>query len=244
MKILLPALAILTSFTFADGLPTVPYLYVQGNAVVEKKPDQVSLEFKLSETAKDVSAANKAVQAQASKVFELLKATGIASEDVIADEISSEAEYDEGPNGRVGKLLGYRVEREFTVKIRDVPKFPKLVNDLFALKVGFFKGISEEYSKSAEVKDETWESALKNARTEADKIAKATGMKVDTVWAISAEPFPSIQGRMLGGDFQSVPPVAAGPASDKKAEAAPEYRLAPVKFRQSVHAIYLISPAK
>jgi uncharacterized protein YggE len=243
MKVLLTTLAALTSLAFADGLPTVPYLYVLGSAEVEKKPDMVSLRFKLTEINKDAAVANKAVQAQAVKVFELLKATGIADEDVIANEISSDAEFDEAEkNRRVGKFLGYRVVREFTAKVRDVVKFPKLVNDLFAVKVGYFEGITEEYSKAKEVTGETWETALKNARIEADKMAKAGGMKVDSIWAVSSEAFRSIQGRILGENTSY--PVASGPAPERKADAAPEYRLAPVRFSQSVHVIYLISPAK
>lgn len=245
MKILLPLLSALTSLAFADGLPTVPYLYVQGSAEVEKNADLVSLRFKLSETNKEVAAANKAVQAQAVKVFELLKATGIADEDVVASAISSEAEYEEAEgNRRTGKLLGYRVVREFEVKIRDVAKFPRLINDLFALKVGYFDGINSEYSKAKDVKKETWELALKNARTEAERMSKAAGMKVDSIWALSPEPFPAIQGRILGQDERHPPNVMAGPDPEKKAEAPPEYRLAPMTFSQSVHAIFLISPAK
>lgn len=244
MKILLPMLAALTSLTFADGLPTVPYLYVQGSAEVEKKADMVSLRFKLSEADKEVAAANKAVQVQAAKVFELLKATGIADEDVIADTIRSEPEYEETDgNRRAAKLLGYRVERDFIAKVRDATKFPKLVNDLFALKVGYFDGISQEYSKAKEVKDEAWELALKNARAEADKMAKAAGMKVDSVWALSPEPFPSIGPRMLEHMQSTRMGVASGP-DKKKMDAPPEYRLVPVTFSQSVHAIYLISPVK
>ncbi len=243
MKIILPVLAALTSLAFADGLPTVPYLYVQGSAEVVKNADLVSLRFKLSEVNKEVAAANKAVQAQAAKVFELLKVTGISDEDVIAEAIHSEPEYEETQSNGRGKFLGYRVERDFTAKVRDVAKFPKLVNDLFALKVGYFEGISRENSKAKEVKAETWELALKNARNEADRMAKAAGMKVDSVWAISPEAFPNIQNRMLGADSRSVPAVAQGPA-DNKADAPPEYRLAPVTFSQSVHAIYLISPVK
>lgn len=240
MKFLLLALAALTSFAFADGLPTVPYLYVQGSAEVEKKADLVSLRFKLAETNKEVAVANKAVQAQAVKVFELLKATGIADEDVIASGVNSDAEYEDGQGyGRRGKPLGYRVQREFVVKVHDVAKFPKLVNELFAMKVGIFEGINEGYSKAKEVKDETWELALKNARTEADKMAKAAGMKVDSVWAISPEDFLSIQYKILGMDR-----TIGREVRENKTEDAPEYRLAPVRFSQSVHVIYLISPVK
>ena len=245
MKIFLPLLAALTSFVFADGLPTVPYLYVQGSAEVEKKADMVSLQFKLSETNKDVAEANKAVQAQAGKVFALLKREGVPDEDVIAYDIRSEAEYEEAAGERrTGKILGFRVMREFSVKVREVQKFPKLVNDLFAAKVRFFDGISGNYAKAKEMKNEIWELAIKNARAEADRMAKAAGMKVDSVWALSPEPFPAIQSRILGQTERTSYSVMSGPDPEKKAEAPPEYRLAPVTFSQSVHAIFLVSPAK
>ena len=63
---------VLSCLAWADGLPNVPYLYVEGNAEVEKKADLVSLSFKLSATDAEVSKANSAVQTQALKVFALL----------------------------------------------------------------------------------------------------------------------------------------------------------------------------
>ncbi len=247
MKLLMASLAFFVSIAsaaFADGLPTVPYLYVMGNADVEKPADIVTLRFRLSELSKDAATANNLVQAQAAKVFDLLRATGVADGEIVAETIRSEREYEEPEGNRHGgKFIGYRVERDFVVKVRDLPKFPKLVNDLFALKVGFFDGVIGEYSKAKEVKAETWELALKNARTEADRMAKAAGMKVDSVWALSSEPFPEIRGRMLGDSLRHAPSVAMG-SDVRKAEAPPEYRLAPVTFSQSVHVLYLVSQAK
>jgi uncharacterized protein YggE len=243
MKTFLPLFIALTSFALADGLPTVPYLYVRGSAEVEKKADLVSLAFTLSATDADATKANSTVQTQAVKVFAHLKTVGVADEDVIAGDIESNAEYENsGGYGARGKFLGYRVQRELTVKIRDLVKFPKLVNDLFALNVRYFKGVTEEYSKARETEQETEEMAMKNARAEADKMAKATGMKLDSIWAISSEPFPEIQNHILGYNVFSTPLSAV--EAPKKSEVAPEYRIPSVKFYRDVRVIYLISPAK
>jgi uncharacterized protein YggE len=242
MKTFLLLFVAFTSLAWADGLPNVPYLYVEGNAAVEKKADLVSLRFKLSATDVEVSKANSPVQTQALKVFALLKAVGIADQDVIAGDIQSDAEYDEiRGDGMRGKIRGYRVQRDFTVKVRELVQFPKLVNDLFAANVRYFDGVTPEYSKAKESEQEAQEMAIKDARIEAEKTAKLAGMKVDTVWAISPINFSQIQRQMLGEFSYS---VAQGPAEATKAEAAPEYRIASVKFFRSVQVIYLISPAK
>src|SRR4051812_47316352 len=92
------------------GLPTVPYLYVEGKGEVEKPADKVTLRFELSTTNPDQAAANKSVQAQARKIFELFKTAKVADTDVIAGDLSSEAEYEEeeGAPNRHGKFIGYR----------------------------------------------------------------------------------------------------------------------------------------
>ncbi len=107
MKMFLPIFVAFTSFAFADGLPTVPYLYVEGRAEVEKKADLVSLTFKLAATDKEGAKANSAVQAQALKIFALLKSSGIADQDIMAGDIESDAEYENGTGyGAKGKFLG------------------------------------------------------------------------------------------------------------------------------------------
>jgi hypothetical protein len=47
MKTFLLLFVAFTSLAWADGLPTVPYLYVEGNAEVEKKADLFTLRIVL-----------------------------------------------------------------------------------------------------------------------------------------------------------------------------------------------------
>lgn len=246
MKHLLFVLLALPIRLLADGgLPTQPYIYVEGEAKIEKAADIVTLRFELSALQPEQAAANKLVQAQANKVFALLKSAEIADKDVIAGELQSAAEYEGNEDSsRRGKLLGYRVTRSFTVKVRDVAQFPKLVDDLLALKVHEFSSIDGGLSKEEELKDQVWDKAVANARERAEKTLKSTGMKVESIYAISPVAFPQIAPNIFGeGGSRSLEYRQAASAGKERIEPS-QYRLAPVSVTQTIHLIYLISPAK
>jgi len=254
MKLLLTFLFLAGVLLGADGLPNQPYLYVQGEAEVSQPADLVLLRFRLSALQPEQAEANKRVQAQANQVFALLKATGVPESDIVASDLFSDTEYDraggpiipgldtEGDSGqRPPKLLGYRVSRPFEVKVRDLKTFPKLVTDLLELKVERFDRISEGLSTEKKLSDEVWQKAVDDARRRADLLAKAAGMKVDGVYAISPSTIPAISREMLDEEnSRSYPLSGAAPAGVDAAK----YVLRPVKVTQTIHILYLISPAK
>lgn len=245
LRFLLVLLSLPVCALAEGGLPTQPYIYVEGKATIEKPADIVTLSFELSAVEADQAAANKLVQAQAAKVFALLKSSKIDDKDVVASDLQAEAEYEESEEttSKRGKLVGYRVTRPFKVKVREIAKFPKLVDDLLALKVEEFSSITEGLSNAKALEDQVWEKAVANARERADKTLKATGMKVDSIFAISPVAFPQIHKSIFGDTtpdneyYQQVVPET------NKLEPS-QYRLSPVSVDQSVHVIYLISPAK
>src|SRR6202035_564124 len=138
MKIsLLTVLAVFPLSLFAEsygtaGLPSQPYIYVEGNATVEKAPDTIIMIFDLVGRAPDQAKANQDVQTRSSKTFALLRERKIADVDIIAEDITSEAVFEENKENpqKHGKVIGYQVTRPFTVKLRDVNAFGKLVNSL------------------------------------------------------------------------------------------------------------------
>ncbi len=151
------ALACLPSHAMADaGLPTAPYIYVEGRAESEKPADMVTLRFDISDLEAKQEAANASVQKQANQIFAILKASTISESDVIAGDLQSEAEYEEvesPSSSRRGKLLGYRVTRTFSVVVHDLILFPKLVDQLLGLQVHEFSSITPGL-KDAKVMEE------------------------------------------------------------------------------------------
>jgi uncharacterized protein YggE len=243
MKRFLFPLLIFPMSVFAEGgLPDKPYIYVEGKAEIKKPADLVTMRFDLVGRAPDQPKANEDVQSKANKIFAMLKERKIADNDFIAEDLRSEPEYeqDENYSRGHGKLIGYKVTRPFQIKVRDVAAFPKLADELVGIQGVEFSGIDGGLAKEKELEPEVWQKALTNAREQAEKTLKPIDMKIDSVFAVSPVSFPSIQSRIFGSEEIGEPRMAVAMA----APAQPEYRLAPITITQSVHVIYLISPAK
>lgn len=76
------------------GLPNQPFLYIEGIAETKKAPDIITMGFSIEARNPDQAKANQEVQAKAKKVFALLKETGVEDRDVVAQDLSSDAEYE------------------------------------------------------------------------------------------------------------------------------------------------------
>lgn len=231
---------------FAEGgLPDKPYIYVEGSAEIQKSADMVILRFDLVGRAPDQPKANQEVQTKANKVFELVKNGKIADNDLIAEDLRSEPEFEQEENYSRGhgKLIGYKVTRPFQVKVRDVTAFPKLVDELLNLGGTEFSGIDGGLQKQKEVENEIWEKALANARERAEKTLKPMNMKIDSVFALSPVGFLEIENRIFGEENVTRLGVRSAQAG-LPASTGAQYQVAPIKVSQSVHVIYLISPTK
>jgi uncharacterized protein YggE len=243
---LLLCLSLPLSVLAEGGLPSVPYLYVEGKAEIEKPADMVTLRFDLVARNADQTKANQEVQAKANKVLALLKERKIAENDVIAADLRSEPQFEneEESSRKQGKIIGYTVTRSFSVRAREVTAFARLVDELLAIGGTEFSGIDAGLIKEKEVQDEIFDKALANARDQAEKTLKKMDMKIDSTFAISPAPFPAIHSRMFARpDTERV--VVTGSYIPASGTLPPsEYRLAPVTISQSIHVIYLISPAK
>ena len=238
---------ILVSFplgVLADGgLPNQPYIYVEGKAEIERPADMVTLRFEIAARNPEQAKANEQMQAQAAKIFALLNEKKIATQDVIAGDLRSEAEYegDEDSPPKRRTFLGYVVTRPFSVKVRQVATFPRLVNELLGIGVADFSGIDAGLTDEKKLEEEVWEKALANAGERAAKTLKAAGMKIDSIFAISPAAFSGISSRIFGGYYSER--VSAQEVGPSKIDPS-QYRLAPVSTSRSIHVIYLISPAK
>ena len=231
MKILLLALLSLPGTLFAQGgLPTQPYLYVEGKGGVEKPADLVTLRFDLVTRDADQAKANQELQTNASQILALLDERKVAQNDVIAGDLRSEPQFQAEPGipDNRGKVVGYVITRPFAAKLRDVAAFPKLVDELLALGGVEFGGIEAGLAKEREIHDDAWNKAIADARTRAERTLEAMGMKIDSVFAVSPVNFPEISPRIFGASG------AAYIAQRTVVSGGSQYRLAPVTLSQSV----------
>jgi uncharacterized protein YggE len=234
-----PLLTLPISVFAQGGLPDKPYIYVEGKAEIQKPADFVTLRFDLVARAPEQPKANQEIQSKANKIFALLKGRKIADNDVIAEDLRSEPEFEGGDDysTKRGKLIGYKVARPFQVKVRDVTVYPKLVDELIALGGLEFSAVEGGLSKQQEIEPEVSQKALTNAREKAERTLRPLNMRIDSVFAVSPVAFPDIERSIFGYQGQ-------GEVERAITAAEPQYRLAPITVTHSVHVIYLISPAK
>ena len=246
MKIILFILLSLPIYVFAgDGLPSQPYIYVEGNGKIQRDPDMVTLSFSLGSFDRKLDAAVKKVQGQATKVFTLLDGEKIAQKDVIAESIRWQSGYenDDTYSEKHG-AKGYRANREISVVVRDVGAFPKIIDELLAAGVEDFTTVAPSLSNQDELNDQTHGLAVANAREQAEKTLQTEKLKIDSLFAISSIPFPQIGSDILQARSEADRVVVTGSNSTPNKLAPSQYRLAPISVTQTVHAIYLISPVK
>lgn len=238
MNRLLFVLLVLPISVFAQsGLPDQPFLYVTGNAAIEKPVDIVFLRFDLVARNAEQTKANQDVQAKAKTILALVDERKIAKADIIAEDLKSDPQYADESSGKRSKIIGYRVTRSFSVKVRDLPTFGTLVDELLAIAGVEFSSINGSLSNQKEVEKDLWQKALTDARDRAEDTARGLGMKIDSVFAASRVAFPQIASEMFGSSDEAYTQRVAvtGP---------PEYVLGPYLVRENAHVIYLISPAK
>ena len=232
------------------GLPTQPYIYVEGKADVEKPADMATLRFEIVARHADEKKANADVQAKANAVFELAKSRGISNDDVIAQTLRSEPQFENPDNyQKKGKIIGYAVSRPFSIKVRDVASFPKLADDLMAIGGVEFSAIDAGLQKEHEVEQDLWTKAIANAREQAEKTARSMGMNIESVFAISPVPITQITSTMFpkdsnSGDERVVVTGSYVPTPEEAGRKPSQYHLAPLTVTQIVHVIYLISALK
>jgi uncharacterized protein YggE len=235
-RLLFVLLALPISVFAEGGLPDQPYLYIRGNAQIEKPADIAFLHFDLVARNAEQTKANQDVQAKAKRILALLDERKIARADIIAEDLKSDPQYADESSGKRSKIIGYRVTRSFNVKVRDLAAFGKLVDELLAIAGVEFSSVNGWLSNEKQVQDELWEKALADARDRAEKTARALGMKIDSVFAASRVAFPRVAAEMfISPDDGGERVVVTGP---------PEYVLGPYSVSETVHVIYLVSPAK
>lgn len=174
----------------------------------------------------------------------MLNERKIADNDIVAQDIRSQPEYDDVPNTprNRSKLIGYSVVRSFAVTARDIPNFPKLVDELVATPGVEFSRVEIALSEASKIEDELWDKAQSDARQRAEKTLRSMGMKIDAVFAVSPVSIPEVESKITGSYGRVVVTGSAPLTAEQRGPS--EYRLAPVTVNQSVHVIYLISPAK
>ena len=227
-----PASAVQADHT---GTPTpVPAtLYVNGHGAVTIPPDTASVVVGVDVIRPTLAAAQTEATEQATAIIEAVKAAGIAEDDIQTANYSVNIIRDYDEEGNPAEIQGFQVTNQVNVTHRDVDAVGGILDDVVAAGANNIYGISFYVEDPTAAASQARVQAVKDARTKADELAAAAGMKVGRVVSISESFAPP-----------PAPEVFAG-AADAVAEsrAAVPVQVGTIEVTVDVQITYELVPA-
>ena len=184
----------------------------QGEASVA--PDLAVVSFAVTGMDKELAPTRDDVNGRSSAVLARLRELGLADADLNAPDVGIQPEYDYRKGQR---LIGYRVTRQMTARVRDLDRLGDVLDGLVGAGVNEVHGAQMTAADPSAAEHKALEAAVAAARAKAEVMAAAAGVKLGDVARIEEEgadgigPLPKFRGMMAMTESADVPTeVAAG----------------------------------
>lgn len=159
---------------------------VEGKGEVFQMPDIATFSFTVSQRSQTVKKAQDTVTEKMNKILGALKKMGIEGKDITTGSYNLYPEYEYQqitcfayPCPESKKiLLGYTVNHNVSIKIRDLDKVGSVLNELGGLGATDVSGVSFSIDKEDEVKAEARDLAIENAKEKAEDLADKLGVNL------------------------------------------------------------------
>lgn len=175
-------LAIAMMFAFAAAAESA-MLSVRGTGVVSITADQVSAVIGVQESSADVLEAQSTVNAKINAICDALLAAGLEQKNLATESMYIYANYDYS-NG-VEKIVGYTASSSVSILSGDIEKIGEYIDIGFANGANTLNSVNFSSRNSEQAQQEALSLAVQNAFEKAAVIAKAAGMELGSVNAIT-----------------------------------------------------------
>jgi uncharacterized protein YggE len=170
-----------------DGMRTGISVTAEGEATVA--PDLAVVGFAVTGQGAELGPARDDVIRRSSVVLATLREVGLAEGDLNAPDVAIHPEYDY----RKGqKLIGYRVTRQMTAKVRNLDQLGEVLDRIVSAGANEVHGAEMRASDPSAAEHRALETAMAGARAKAKVLAAAAGVKLGPVARVEEEPPLSI----------------------------------------------------
>lgn len=193
------------------GTPSGRTIVVDGTGRVSETPDRMVLNLGIETLAPRVAAALKANNEAATTVNKLLKSKGIEARDIQTSGLSIYPQFDN--TGR--RITGYQVTNSVVVTIRKIDTSGILIDEVAGVAGDAIRinGLSFGIGDTAKAQGRARELAVADARTQAEQLTKAAGVKLGALrtirTSVNAGVSPQPQFRQES-DAKASAPIEAG----------------------------------
>jgi hypothetical protein len=195
-----------------DGFPRRPAtVTVSGVGTVGAAPDMAEITSGVVTQAPTAAGALVANSQAMEKVLQSLAALGVAARDIQTTGISvSPQRRVVRGEGRPPEIVGYEVTNQVRVKVRDLGRLGRVLDEQVAQGANSVYGIRFGLADPAPLLDEARKRAMADARRRADLYAAAASLKIGRVVAVqeagAAAPRPEMAARLMTAGAVPVAP--------------------------------------
>jgi len=195
-----------------DGFPRRPAtVTVSGLGTVSATPDMAEITSGVVTQAPTAAGALAANSQAMEKVLQSLAAQGVAARDIQTTSISvSPQRRAVRGEGRPPEIVGYEVTNQVRVKVRDLARLGRVLDEQVTQGANSVYGIRFGLADPAPLLDEARKRAMADARRRADLYAGAASLKVGRVVAVqeagAAAPRPEMAARVMTAGAVPVAP--------------------------------------
>ena len=170
---------------------------ISGRSEIKAVPDIISVNLSFSEQSREPAGAKRLVDTQVTNLIKLCEKLGIKEKDIEAAQLQLYPQYD---YKRQRQLIGYQVQRNVTIKVRDLAQYPKLLEGAVGVGASHSGAITMDYSNREQLQEQAMLVAFRNARHKAQLLAKEADGSLGKVLSIREQGsvnFPRPRARTL-----------------------------------------------
>ena len=157
-----------------------PHISVHGTGIVSAKPDMANLQIGVQIQNTSLATAQGDAATKMDAAMKQLKAAGVDEKDISTAQYNVEPVMDYSQQNAPPRVTGFRVTNILNVKIRDIAKAGKVIDDLVGAGANTVYGLSFGFSDPTALMKQAREQAMNDAKTKAGELASLGGVGLGT----------------------------------------------------------------
>ena len=170
-------------------MPSKRWISVMAQGEATVAPDLALVSFAVTGSGKELAPTRDDVTTRSSTVLAKLRDLGIAEADINAADVGIHPEYDYRKGQR---LIGYRVVRQMTARVRDLNALGGVLDGIVAAGANEVGGAQMTASDPSAAEHEALRTAVAAARAKAEALASAAGVSIGEVARIEEDAGPGM----------------------------------------------------
>lgn len=214
MRSLIFAIAFLLPLhAVAEELPAT--LTVSGHGTASGAPDTATVLTGVERFADTASEALAMNSTQMTRVLAELAAAGIAETDIQTSNLSIQPRYGDRKTRDSYEVEGYQVRNAVSVRVRNIASLGETLDAIVRAGANRIDAVSFGFSDPNELMREAREDAVADARTKAETLAAAAGVKLGDILSIGdgSAPVQPRGGMVMAEMARSAVPITVGESS-------------------------------